>query len=434
MRRNTSILLLLIIFFGLLSGAALASPGAASESFAALAGATALDEKSMEISLRIEGLTGNIFHADALTVTYKDALTLGSALRTISGSEDVPAINLETGSEGTKIKEIDGLSEGQVGGAYQDGWMFSVNGVPQTAGIDTVELYPGDDIVIYYGDKSIMGMQYPEVDLSRMMSNGIVRFYSNDIEVDDSGAFVTKVNPVAGATVTWDSMRYVTDMNGEIIIDSTGIGVEHYLQIERTNAAGLPTVLRFSPEFFVIAAFNDVPETMWFYSDVMFASGNGLINGVSNTNFAPDTAMNRAMFVTVLGRIAGIIADHTAESRFSDVVSDGWSVGYIAWAADNGIVNGNSDGTFGQYKNITREQIVAILYRYAELSGYAPSGTVGLTAFSDAGSVSSYAATAMQWAVEKGIINGSDGRLDPNGIATRAQAATILVRFMKSYN
>jgi hypothetical protein len=426
MRRKTSILLLIIMFIGLLWGEALTSPATAS---------TAADgSKSMVVCLRIEGLSKNIYYNGSLSVSYTDLLTVGGVVRSISGSENAPSIIFDNGPEGARIKEIDGLSEKSIGGTYQDGWMYSVNSTVQTAGIDTVEVYPGDDIVIFYGDKNIAGIQYPEVDLSRMMSEGIVKFTSKDKEAGENGAFVTTVNPVAGATVTWDSMKYVTDINGEIIIDSTGVGVEHYLQIERYNEKGLPTVLRFAPEFFVIAAFNDVPQTMWYYSDVMFASGNGLVNGVSNTDFAPDSAMNRAMFVTVLGRIAGVLADHTAESKFSDVVSDGWSVGFITWAADNGIVNGNGDGTFGQYQNITREQIVAILYRYAQASGYASTdGTADLTAFSDAGSVSPYAVTAMQWAVGNGIINGANGQLNPSGVATRAQAAAILVRYMKNF-
>lgn len=425
MRRKTSIILLIFMLIGLLTGGAMA---------VGETGAAGAETKSMEISLRIEGLTKNIYHTDSLSVSYTDMLTVGGVVRSVSGKEDVPAIILENGPEGARIKEIDGLREMSVGGTYQDGWMFSVNGIVQTSGLDTVEVYSYDDIVIYYGDKNVMGIQYPEVDLSRMMSDGIVKFISKDTTVDASGASVTTVNPVTGAAVTWDSMKYQTDVNGEIIIDSTGVGVEHYLQIERYNDKGLPTVLRFAPEFFVIAAFSDVPQTMWYYSDVMFASGNGLVNGVSNTDFAPESEMNRAMFVTVLGRIAGVSADHTAESKFADVVSDGWSVGFITWAADNGIVNGNSDGTFGQYQSIKREQMVTMLYRYAQASGYAPAvGTDGLTAFSDAGSVSPYAVTAMQWAVGSGIINGANGQLSPSGIATRAQAAAILVRFMKSY-
>ncbi len=153
------------------------------------------------------------------------------------------------------------------------------------------------------------------------------------------------------------------------------------------------------------------------------------MKGVSETEFMPAGTTTRAQFVTVLGRIAGAEVSQSVDTGYTDVVSDGWSTGYIYWASQNGIVNGYENGTFGQYDEITREQMAVILYRFAKFTGRDTAAAKDLAAYTDAVSISSWAKDAIGWANAEGLITGvTDTTLEPSGKATRAQVATILMR------
>ena len=161
--------------------------------------------------------------------------------------------------------------------------------------------------------------------------------------------------------------------------------------------------------------FTDVSANNWFYDGVKYAYENGLMNGTSSSAFSPNANTTRGMIVTILARVEGVNTNGTP-----------WYAAGQKWAMDNGI----SDGT-NMPGVITREQLATILYRYAKQKGYDVSKSAALTAFSDADKVSGYAAEAMQWAVAEGLLQGSNGKLNPQGSATRAQVATILMRFME---
>ena len=161
--------------------------------------------------------------------------------------------------------------------------------------------------------------------------------------------------------------------------------------------------------------FTDVSANNWFYDGVKYAYENGLMNGTSSNAFSPNANTTRGMIVTILARVEGVNTNGTP-----------WYVAGQKWAMDNGI----SDGT-NMPGVITREQLATILYRYAKQKGYDVSKSAALTGFSDADKVSGYAAEAMQWAVAEGLLQGSNGKLNPQGSATRAQVATILMRFME---
>ena len=180
------------------------------------------------------------------------------------------------------------------------------------------------------------------------------------------------------------------------------------------------------------AGFSDVSPSDWYYSAVNYAVSNGLMNGVGNNRFAPNDPMTRAMLVTVLWRYDGGWMGYT--NGFSDVKNGQWYTDAIAWAAAKGVVGGVGNNRFNPNGNITREQMAAILYRYAQLVGYDTNARGSLNSFPDAGRVSAYARDALSWAVGAGIIGGSDGRLLPQGNATRAQVATILMRFIENYS
>lgn len=161
--------------------------------------------------------------------------------------------------------------------------------------------------------------------------------------------------------------------------------------------------------------FTDVSANNWFYDGVKYAYENGLMNGTSSNAFSPNANTTRGMIVTILARVEGVNTNGTP-----------WYAAGQKWAMDNGI----SDGT-NMPGVITREQLATILYRYAKQKGYDVSKSAALTAFTDADKVSGYAAEAMQWAVAEGLLQGSNGKLNPQGSATRAQVATILMRFME---
>ena len=178
--------------------------------------------------------------------------------------------------------------------------------------------------------------------------------------------------------------------------------------------------------------FVAVPKDEWYVGAVDYAVRNGLMGGTSANTFEPESAMTRAMLVTVLWRYEGKPMGY--QNTFSDVnAKDGsWYIDAVAWAAANGIVGGVGNNKFDPDGNITREQMATILYRYAKKKGIDTSKRGDLSGFPDGGKVESWAKDAVQWTVAEKIIGGSDGYLLPQGNATRAQVATILMRFIEN--
>ena len=175
--------------------------------------------------------------------------------------------------------------------------------------------------------------------------------------------------------------------------------------------------------------FHDVTEGDWFYDAVRCAYENSLMDGVGDNLFAPNSQTTRAQLVTILYRLAGE-PEPGGDSGFSDVAAGTWYTDAVVWAAENGIVNGTTDATFAPGEDITREQLVTVLYRYAESKGYDVSASADLSGYPDADQIQSYAAESVAWAVAEGLIQGfEDNTLRPAGNATRAQIATILMRF-----
>jgi len=180
--------------------------------------------------------------------------------------------------------------------------------------------------------------------------------------------------------------------------------------------------------------FKDVPVNAWYAKAVDFVVGRGLFNGVSDTEFNPDGSMTRAMLVTVLWRLEGepVVG---YQNSFRDVAAGSWYYDAVTWASSEGIVNGYDAYTFGPNNLITREQMATILYRYAQMRNFNTDFRANLSKYADNGSISGYAREAMSWAVGTGIITGmTETTLNPAGTATRAQVATILMRFIRWYS
>ena len=175
--------------------------------------------------------------------------------------------------------------------------------------------------------------------------------------------------------------------------------------------------------------FNDVSANDWFASAVDYVTGKGMMNGTSKTTFGPNDSTTRGMIVTVLYRLEN--EPSAAAASFTDVVSGQYYTDAVAWANANGIVTGYGNGKFGPNDIVTREQLAAILYRYAQYKKYDVSvgEDTNILSYDDAQSVSAYAIPAMQWACGAGIVNGSNGKLNPQNNATRAEVAAMLMRY-----
>lgn len=180
--------------------------------------------------------------------------------------------------------------------------------------------------------------------------------------------------------------------------------------------------------------FADVPAGSWYYGAAAYAYNNGLFAGTTDTTFAPDMTMTRAMLVSVLWRLAGEPAPKGANT-FDDVPDGAWYTDAVTWAAENGVVAGIGNGCFDPSGAVTREQTAVILFNYAQSKGYDVSARADLSAFPDAGSVSGWAQEALAWANASGLISGAvrgtQTILDPQGSASRAQVAMILMGYVE---
>ena len=180
-----------------------------------------------------------------------------------------------------------------------------------------------------------------------------------------------------------------------------------------------------------VQPFDDVKNTDWYYDAVQFVYDRGMMNGTGDGMFSPNENTTRGMIVTILYRLEG--EPDTATSNFTDVAPGMYYADAVAWAQTNGIVNGASATMFAPDDPITREQMAAILYRYAQFKDYDVSSSNDLNEYTDAAQISPYAVTAMQWANAEGLITGDSATtINPIGNATRAEVATILMRFVEN--
>lgn len=328
----------------------------------------------------------------------------------------------------------------------RSGWMYTVNGTHVNKGLQYWTLNDGDVVIWHYVNDYAHEVadwfddpNYPSLG-NGTYYNGWLRAadispeqYVNELlgkilKVGKNGTVEPKLTfQHIGKSVTFtfkpDTGYKVKDVkvNGKSVgavktytIDKLTVSTR--IEVEFTNGK-LP--------------FTDVRESDWFYEDVAFAYENGLFAGTSDTTFSPNASMTRAMLVTVLYRLEGQPAVN-GRSGFSDVQYNGYYEDAVTWAADNGIVNGTSTTTFSPNTNVTREQMAAILYRYAQYKKYNTAASSGLNGFTDHASVSGYAAASLEWAVAEKLVNGSAGKLMPTGNATRAQVAAILHRFVEN--
>lgn len=217
----------------------------------------------------------------------------------------------------------------------------------------------------------------------------------------------------------------------DVLVDGVSVGAVSSYTFERVNKNHTISVTFKEAEAVDVAdIFRDISASTWCYDAVQFVYVNGLMNGTTTTTFEPNRTLNRGMWVTMLYRMAGSPAISGTED-FTDVDASTWCYDALLWASRNGIVNGFDDGTFRANAVVTRQQLVAILYRYAQYMGYDTSASATLEGFVDASAV--WAVEPMQWALAEGVLAGTSATtLSPNGSANRGQAATFLMRFMNN--
>ena len=251
-----------------------------------------------------------------------------------------------------------------------------------------------------------------------IFNSGTLNVCGNEQTIStDGNIYVAPTDGIKAIVNTGDTAESLTMLEGAPYTEETIltdlIGESKYVSMSTTGEPiGLP--------------YTDVQADDWFYDAVAFASKSGLMTGTSATTFEPSTSFSRAMLVSVLHRLEGSPA--MEGSVFSDVNDGDWYAEAVNWAAANGIVNGMDDGSFQPNAAITREQMAAILCNYAQYKGIPTESSGDLSGYSDADQVSAWAEGSVIWAVDMGLIHGmSMNTLEPQGTATRAQAATVLM-------
>ena len=304
---------------------------------------------------------------------------------------------------------------------------FYINGKMPWDTVDAAALSHGDvvDVIIYRPDWSDAYASFDKTGLT--VAPGAQLDLTLFLDSYDAESSLSK-EPLPGASI-WagtdelSDTGLVTDAQGRVSLSFSEPGT--YIITARSEKAITAPVC-----IVKVSSFEDIAGH-WAKDSINYVVSKGYFNGKTETKFAPQDTMTRAMLVTVLWRLAG---EPQAQDSFlfSDVASDKYYTGAIAWASANGIVGGYSDGRFGVNDDITREQLAAMLMRYATWSGgeQVDVPNVLLTRFSDTGIISSYAKDAIKWAYSVGLINGrTDTTLAPKGTATRAEVATIIQRF-----
>ena len=347
------------------------------------------------------------------------------------GQGDIAPIVTDENGKLTKLPEEDPTYEGHT----FVGWFTAPTGGEEI----TEESVFTQDATVYAQWKEGSGIVIDDGDGGSSGGSGSTT-YAVSVETATNGTVsVSPRNASKGATVTitvTPNEGYVlgtltaTDANGDTI-SLTNAGNGKYTFTMPSSKVTISATFVAEGSQGTQMPFTDVASGEWYYEAVQYVYDNELMNGMSATTFEPNSTTTRGMIVTMLYRLEN--EPTAASAGFTDVAAGQWYTDAVNWAAANNIVNGYGDDQFGPTDTITREQMMAILYRYAQYKGYDVTASADLSAYTDAANISSYAVSAMQWAVGEGLINGiTDTTLVPGGSATRAQVAAILMRFCEN--
>lgn len=368
-----------------------------------LIGSTIADS-DVDLSKGESGYNGAEYQTWIKTTTY--TLTTNSTVYSLftkalddaglksSGASDnyVSSINAPTAYKGYRLSEF-------TNGKYS-GWMFTVNGRHPDVGLMDYKLKDGDSVVWHY------------VNDYRYEGEATGKYYNSWLKAKDTNP--SSSSSSSGSSGGGSSRPSVT----------AAPTVEPTVSPETTEEPSV--TLKPDKNNDENKWFKDVSDKAWYYDAVKYSSDKGFMTGIEEQTFAPESKLTRAMFVTVLYRIAN--KPSAGDVKFSDVLNGSWYADAAAWASENGIVNGVTETEFAPNANITREQMAAMLYRYAMLKGQT-SEEANDVQYSDKEMISEYALNAVSWADEADIMNGDeDGSFRPKEYASRAEAAAVFMR------
>ena len=329
-----------------------------------------------------------------------------------------------TGADADKYNLVHDISYPINDNEYVD-WMSTKDYVyadVQAWDEDSTVSYDGERYNVFFRDKDYSdGIDTVKITATRTGNYTVEGWYDlySDTELSSATSFNANLDECYDLYVTFKK-KTVSGGGALAAVDSENKKDETEDETDKTEQPIVPSVE---------LSFTDVAENAWYYADVKTAVENGLMNGISASTFAPNANLTRAMFVTILYRAAGE-PGITAYADFTDVSTNQYYASAVAWANANGIVNGVSETEFAPNANITREQMAAIIYRYGTAAGIAPASDNDIS-YTDADKISDYAKDAAKWTYNAGIILGNaDGSFAPARTATRAEAATIFVRLL----
>lgn len=358
-------------------------------------------------------ITVSIRVADPKGETYLEKTSY-----TLSSGSTVYDLLVETGlsikstdsSFGVYIQSIEGLGELDEG--QYSGWMYRVNGTYPDVSCSAQTLKSGDYVEwLYTRDLG--------TDIGGSGGITVPADQTAADKVADLIAAIGTVTDASGDKITAARRAYdkLTAAQKKLVNNYAVLTAAEQAYAQLTGAEGLP--------------FTDV-DGHWALDAIRFVYDQGLMTGTKETLFSPNKTLNRAMLATILYRMEGSPAV-TGENPYTDVAAGTWYTDAVLWASEQGIVNGYGNGKFGPLNNITREQLAAMLLRYSDCKKYDTAARNDLTSYADADDISAWALEALRWANAQGLVNGrTETTLVPQGDTTRAETATVLMRYLNS--
>ena len=362
-------------------------------------------DDTITVTVSVQADTGYWLRSKSVTVS-KGATVCDAFVLALEGTGIT-----QVGAEAGYIRSItkNGVTLAEFTKGPNSGWLYTVNGELPTVSVTSYTLSDGDAILLYYTDDWTKDPNANGIDPADQAAAD---------KVTDLIAAIGTVTDASGDKIAAARTAYnkLTDAQKELVSNY------HKLTAAEAEYAALTAP--------VALPFTDVTGH-WALDSIRKVYDLGLMTGTKATRFSPDTALNRAMLVTILYRLEGSPAVSSA-SVYTDVATGAWYTDAVAWAAQHGITVGYGNGKFGPTDDITREQMATILLRYAQYKSYDTTASANLRSYTDAGDISAWALEALQWANGAGLISGrTNTLLAPAGSTTRAETAVILVRFLE---
>ncbi len=380
------------------------------------------------VTVRIEDCDRNLFYGQVL---YTEGMTALEAALAAVKQAGLEAVTQESPYGGMYIASIGTRKEGDFGG--YEGWMYYVDGQSPMYNIASCPMSPGQQLLVAYADMSVL---QPLVALKTEGEALQVEVTADVTTYDENwNATVTRL-PIAGATVTADGVAYTTDEQGCITLSAESAAKERIsLQVEQYSDQGLPLVLRLAPDFTLELerkpAFADVADDAWYSADVQAMVKLGLMDGVGEGRFAPESQVTRAMVAQVLYRHSGSVPAE-GDMMFTDVADDVWYAEAVRWAGANGVLEGYENGTVRPEAYVTRQDLAVMLMRYRTrvIKKELPDLGFDAPAFADNGAIATYAAEAVYLLQKAGVVQGSGDKFLPENTASRAVLCKMVNRLI----